>query len=309
MIIAAVTTPTTALERPSLPPALGIVIGVIAVSTASIFVRFAQQAGASSLAIAALRLTIAALVLLPFATARCSDEFRALSRRDLLTAAVSGVFLGGHFATWILSLEFTSVVSSVVLVSLSPLFIAAASALFLKEPLTARVMAGMVIAIAGGVLIGLSDSGGTAPGQNPMLGNALALIGALCMTPYLIIARALRSKFSLLAYITLVYGAAAIVLMAVVLLTGTPLTADNLSAYLWIALLALMPQLIGHTSFNWSVRRLPAVYGTIPVLGEPVGSTILAMLVLGETVQPLTLLGAVLALAGIALMSLKRNGA
>jgi len=309
VIIAVVTTPTTtALDRPSLPPALGIVIGVIAVSTASIFVRFAQQAGASSLAIAALRLTIAALVLLPFALARCSDEFRALSRRDLLTAAISGVFLGGHFATWILSLEFTSVVSSVVLVSLSPLFIAAASALFLKEPLTARVITGMIIAIAGGALIGLSDSGGTAPGQNPMLGNALALIGALCMTPYLIIARALRSKFSLLAYITLVYGAAAIVLMAIVLLTGTSLTAGDPSAYLWIVLLALMPQLIGHTSFNWSVRRLPAVYGTIPVLGEPVGSTILAMLVLGETVQPLTLLGAALALAGIALMSSKRNG-
>ncbi|MFN4294245.1 MAG: DMT family transporter [Thermoflexales bacterium] len=303
------TTPTTTpLERPSLSPALGIVIGVIAVSTASIFIRFAQQAGVNSLAIAALRLTIAALALLPFALIRCGDEFRALSRRDALIAAVSGIFLGGHFATWILSLEFTSVVSSVVLVSLSPLFIAAASALFLKEPLTARIIAGMIIAIGGGALIGLSDSGGTAPGQNPMLGNALALVGALCMTPYLIIARALRNKFSLLAYITLVYSAAAIVLMVGVLLSGTSLAANSPLAYLWVVLTALMPQLIGHTSFNWSVRRLPAVYGTIPVLGEPVGSTILAMLVLGETVQALTLIGATLALAGIALMSLKRNG-
>jgi len=304
-----VTTPSTALERPSVPPALGIVVGVIAVSTASIFIRFAQQAGANSLAIAALRLMIATLVLLPFALNRCRDEFRALSRRDLLIATVSGTFLGGHFATWILSLEFTRVVSSVVLVSLSPLFIAAASALFLKEPLTTRIVIGMLIAIAGGVLIGLSDSGGTVPGQNPTLGNVLALAGALCMTPYLIIARALRSKFSLLAYITLVYGAAAVVLMLVVLLTRTPLTASDPWAYLWIALLALMPQLVGHTSFNWSVRRLPAVYGTIPVLGEPVGSTILAMLVLGEVVRPLTLLGAALALAGIALMSLKKSGA
>jgi len=303
-----VTTPSTALERPSVPPALGIAVGVIAVSTASIFIRFAQQAGANSLAIAALRLAIATLVLLPFALNRCRDEFRALSRRDLLVAAVSGTFLGGHFATWILSLEFTSVVSSVVLVSLSPLFIAAASALFLKEPLTTRIITGMVIAIAGGVLIGLSDSGGTAPGQNPALGNVLALAGALCMTPYLIIARALRSKFSLLAYVTLVYGAAAAVLALVVLLTQTPLAVGDPSAYLWVALLALVPQLIGHTSFNWSVRRLPAVYGTIPVLGEPVGSTILAMLLLREVVGPLTLLGAALALAGIALMSLKKGG-
>ncbi|WP_169237945.1 EamA family transporter [Candidatus Roseilinea sp. NK_OTU-006] len=304
------TTPTTTLlERPSLSPALGIIIGVMAVSTASIFIRFAQQAGVNSLAIAALRLTIAALALLPFALIRCSDEFHALSGRDALTAAISGIFLGGHFATWILSLEFTSVVSSVVLVSLSPLFIAAASALFLKEPLTTRIIAGMVIAIAGGVLIGLSDGGGAAPGQNPMLGNALALVGALCMAPYLIIARALRNKFSLLAYLTLVYSAAAVVLMIGVLLSGTSLAADSPLAYLWIALTALVPQLIGHGSFNWSVRRLPAVYGAIPVMGEPVGSAILAMLVLGETLQLLTLMGAALALAGIALMSLKRNGA
>lgn len=303
----AVATPTTTLAWPSLSPAIGIFIGVVAVSTASILVRFAQQAGANSLAIAALRLTIAALALLPFALTRRSHELRTLSKRDLLTAAIGGIFLGGHFATWIFSLEFTSVVSSVVLVSLSPLFVAAASALFLKEPPGGWVIVGMIVAVLGGVLIGLSDNSGTAPGQNPLLGNALALIGALCMAPYLIIARALRSKFSLLAYVTLVYGAAAIALMIVALLTGTPLTTRDPVAYLWIVLLALMPQLIGHTSFNWSVRRLPAVYGTIPVLGEPIGSTILALLLLGETAQWITLLGAALTLAGIALMSLKRN--
>ena len=105
-------------------PALGILIGVAAVSTASIFVRYAQSAGAPSLAIAALRLTFASLVLLPFALARCRDEYRQLSSRDLGAAVISGAFLGGHFATWISSLAYTSVVSSVALVSLSPLFVA-----------------------------------------------------------------------------------------------------------------------------------------------------------------------------------------
>jgi len=280
---------------------------VVAVSTASIFIRLAQQAGAQSLAIAMLRLTIAALVLMPFALSRCSGEFRHLSPRDLLTTIVSGAFLGGHFATWILSLEFTSVVSSVVLVTLSPLFVALASALFLREPVNNRMALGMVIAIAGGVLIGVADSGSSAPGQNPLLGNALALAGAVCIAPYLIIARALRSKLSLLAYVTLVYGAAAVILCAAVLLTQTSLSSDSGLAYLWIALLALVPQLIGHTSFNWSVRRLPAVYATIPVLGEPVGSTILAVILLGEQVTLLTLGGAALALAGITLMSLKKS--
>lgn len=288
-------------------PAIGILIGVAAVSTASIFVRFAQHAGAPSLAIAALRLTFASLVLLPFALSRCRNEYRALSKRDIGAAMLSGAFLGGHFATWISSLAFTSVVSSVALVSLSPLFIALAGVLILKEKLTRRLLIGMLIAVAGGILIGLADNAGTAPGANPMLGNALALAAALCMAPYMIVGRALRHKLSLLAYVTLVYGAAAVTLLLLCLVTRTSLILSDPIAYVWIALLALLPQLIGHTSFNWSVRRLPAAYATIPVLGEPVGSTILAIVLLGETVKPLTLIGAAVALAGIALMSWRRS--
>ncbi len=103
----------------------------------------------------------------------------------------------------------------------------------------------------------------------------------------MIVGRALRNKLSLLAYVTLVYGAAAGVLLLMCLVTGTSLIFQDPTAYVWVALLALLPQLVGHTSFNWSVRRLPAAYATIPVLGEPVGSTILAILLLGETVKPL----------------------
>jgi drug/metabolite transporter (DMT)-like permease len=302
-----VSNPASALGRTTLPPALGILAGVIAVSTASIFVRFAQQAGASSLTIAALRLSLASAALLPFALARCRPEYRLLSGRELMIAMVSGVCLGGHFATWIGSLAYTSVVSSVVLVSFAPLFIAIASAIFLHEPLTRPIIVGMLIAILGGIVIGVAGSAGATPGSNPLLGNALALAGALCLTPYLLIGRILRSRLSLLAYITLVYGAAAIVLLALVVLTDTPLLASDPAALVWIALLALVPQLIGHTSFNWSVRRLPAVYATIPVLGEPIGSSILAVLWLGEVLSPLVLAGAVLAIGGIALMSIRQD--
>lgn len=302
-----VSTTTTTLRRPVMSPAVGILIGVAAVSTASIFVRFAQRTGAPSLAIAALRLTFASLVLLPFALARCRDEYRALSSRDIGAAMLSGAFLGGHFAAWISSLAFTSVVSSVALVSLSPLFIALAGVLVLKEKLTRRLLIGMMIAIAGGILIGLADNAGTAPGANPALGNALAIAAALCMAPYMIVGRALRHKLSLLAYVTLVYGAAAVMLLLLCLVTRTSLMFSDPMAYVWVALLALLPQLIGHTSFNWSVRRLPAAYATIPVLGEPVGSTILAIALLGETIKPLTLIGAAIALAGIAVMSWRQR--
>lgn len=282
-------------------------IGVLAVSTASIFIRFAQQAGAGSLAIAALRLALAALVLLPFAVMRCREEYRALTLREWALMGISGVFLGAHFATWIFSLELTSVVSSVVLVTLSPLFVALGSALVLRERLTARVLLGMSIAIAGGIVIGVADAPNASSGSNPLLGNALALMGAVCIAPYLIIGRILRQRLSLWAYVAVVYGAAALTLLLAVLVSGAPLVGFEPVAYVWIALLALAPQLIGHTSFNWSVRRLPAVYATIPVLGEPIGSSVLAVILLGEVIRPLTVLGAVLTLSGIWLMSSQRN--
>jgi drug/metabolite transporter (DMT)-like permease len=301
---------TSASSRtsPRVPPAIGIIVGVMSISTASIFIRFAQQDGAPSLTIAALRLTFAALVLLPLAWLRCRAELATLSRPDLLTGLFSGAFLGAHFATWISSLQYTSVTSSVVLVTLSPLFVALASALFLRESVTRLAAAGMVMAVLGGILVGVGDIGQssvTAP--NPLLGNALALAGALCITPHFLIGRRLRVRLSLLAYISLVYSAAAVVLLAVVWLTGTPLIGFDPQAYVWMALLALLPQLVGHTSINWSLGYLPATFATIPVLGEPIGSTLLAVILLGEVVTPLKLLGGALTLGGIGLMTVSRR--
>ena len=179
------TSTQTLIGRSSLSTAVVLGIGVLAVSASSILVRFAHAAGASSLAIAALRLVIASLVLAPFALARCRDEYRSLSARDLLAAVLSGAFLGGHFATWILSLELTSVVSSVVLVSFGPLFVAVAAAIFLKERLTGQALVGMMVAIGGGIVISLGDVGSASAGRAPLVGNALALVGAVCLAPYL----------------------------------------------------------------------------------------------------------------------------
>ncbi len=250
----------------------------------------AQQSEVPSLAIAALRLTMAALILFPLAWVRCRGELRRLSRRDLAIAFACGAFLGLHFATWISSLQFTSVASSVMLVTVSPLFVALGSALFLREKLTGLVLTGIAIAIAGGLLISLGDSGNSAGGTapNPLLGNSLALCGALSIAVYFLIGRRLRLRLSLLAYVSVVYGAAAAVLLAAALVTQTPLTGFDPRAYAWIAALALIPQLIGHTSFNWALGHLPATYATIPALGEPVGATFLAVLLLNESLTPLT---------------------
>lgn len=296
------------IARPTIPPALGISIGIVAISTASIFVRLAQGDGAPSLAIAALRLSFAALMLLPLAVTRCRTELSALSARELGAGAVGGAFLGAHFALWITSLQYTSVASSVILVTLSPLFVAIGSAIFLREKLARRTMIGMAVAILGGMVIAGGDFNQiTATAPDPVLGNSLALGGAICIAPHFLIGRHLRRKVSLLAYISLVYGAAAVVLLLAVSATGTPLVGFDPQSYLWVALLALLPQLVGHTSFNWSLGYLPATYATIPVLGEPIGSVILAFVLLGEGLTPLTVVGGVFTLGGIAMMMVSRT--
>lgn len=276
-----------------------LVIGIGAVSTASIFIRYAQ-AQAPSLVIAAYRLTLASAMLIPYAWLRRRDELRRLHAVDWRLAILSGVCLALHFATWISSLEYTSVASSVVMVTTSPLWVAVAGWLLLRERLTRPVSIGLSLAVAGGVIIGMGSAhaGG---GRAPLLGNALALVGAWAVTGYWLIGRRLRSKLSLVPYVAVVYGTAAIVLLMMVAAARQPLTGYAPLAYVWFLLLALIPQLIGHSSFNWALARLPAVFVAVATLGEPIGSAVLACLLLGEVPSRLELFGAALILTGIGL--------
>lgn len=296
--------------RPPVSPLLAIPFGILAVSTASIFIRYAQ-AEAPSLVIAAGRLSIAALVLSPLALTRHRGELSALSRRDWLLALLSGFFLAVHFATWITSLEYTTVASSVVLVSTSPLWVGLLAPLTIREPVSRGVLLGMALALAGGTIVGLSDSCAfesfhlSCPplraflGGEAFLGDVLALAGAFAGAGYLLIGRRLREGMSLVAYVFLVYGVAAVVLMLFMLSAGHSLLGYSPRLYLWLVLLALVPQLLGHSTFNWALRYLTAAYVSITLLGEPVGSAILAYIFLGEVPGALMAFGAILILVGI----------
>jgi len=197
---------------------IAIVIAIIAVSTASIFVRFAQLE-APSLVIAALRLGFAVVAIAPFAIIRYRSELRKLTRHELLLGLLSGGFLAVHFAAWI------------VLVSTGPLWVALFSPLFLKEKLSRPVMIGMLLALLGVIVIALGDScqisgGLVCPSMSgflqgdALLGNFLALVGAWALAGYLIIGRKLRSGMSLVPYIFLVYGVAAVALCTAMLVAG-----------------------------------------------------------------------------------------
>ncbi len=284
-------------------------IGILSVSAASIFIRFAQK-DAPSLTIAALRLTFASIVLAPLAIMRHRNEIIKLERRDLLLGLLSGLFLAIHFATWISSLEYTTVASSVVFVSTGPLWVALLSPIILKEKQSYMAYLGLGLTLIGAVSIALSgactwDRGLFCPDLadlfhgRTMWGNFLALVGAWAVSGYLILGRHLRAKVSLIPYIFLVYSIAAIVLVVSMFAAGQSPFGYQPSTYLWLLLLALLPQLIGHTIYNWALRFLPAAFVAVATLGEPIGSIILAYLILHETPAFIVIFGGILILSGI----------
>lgn len=289
------------VARPAVRPLFGIALGLVVVSTASIAIRYAQ-AYAPSIVIAAWRLAVASLVVVPLLLARERSSLQSLSRRDLGLAAASGAFLALHFATWITSLEYTTVASAVVLVSTMPLFVAVLSPITIREPITRSVVMGLALALAGGIAIALGDSPSMsvdAARGSPLAGDLLAVAGAIAGAGYLLIGRRLRTHLSLLTYISLSYTTAAVILVAWMLLAGEqpfgyPLEANGLFVFL-----ALGPQLLGHSSFNWALRYLPASVVGVTLLGEPVGSSVLAYFLLDERPSAFKLGAMVLILGGI----------
>ncbi|HUI89899.1 MAG TPA: DMT family transporter [Anaerolineales bacterium] len=296
-------------ERLRLMLPFALFIAILAVSTASIFIRFAQT-DAPSLVIAALRLTFASLALAPLALTQHSSELQSLTPRELLLGLLSGLLLAVHFATWISSLEYTTIASSVVLVSTGPLWVALLSPVFLREPITRPVLTGMSLALLGGIIIGLADAcswihGLVCPSLSQILhgrmlfGNFLALVGAWMVAGYLMIGRKLRRKMSLVPYVFLVYGMASVCLLTAVLAAHESVFGYHWLTYVWILLLALVPQLIGHSTYNWALAYLSAAFVAVMTLGEPIGSSILAYFILQEAPTVTVIAGGVLILIGI----------
>ncbi len=257
---------------------------------------------------------MASLILAPLALTKYRAELRTLTRLEVGLGLLSGFFLALHFATWISSLEYTSVASSVVLVTTTPLWVALLSPLLLREISGKTVVIGMVLALAGGVVVGLADACTWQAGLvcpplatfvrgTAFFGDFLALCGAWAAAGYVLIGRRLRAKMSLIPYIFVVYGMAAVVLLMILGISREPVFGYLPVTYLWLLLLALVPQLLGHSTFNWALRYLPASLVSITLLGEPIGSTILAYLILKEAPTPLKIIGAVLILAGIYIAS------
>jgi len=268
-------------------PYAALVVGLFATSLSSIFIRLAQQQGAGSLVISMWRCGLAALVLTPFVLSRYRKELAKLEWREILLAVMSGVMLAAHFASWITSLEYTSILTSTTLVNTNPLMVAFLSPFLLRERLSRTTFLAILGAVEGGILISASGGTGAAAKQNaPLLGAGLALIGAAAVAGYFMIGRKLRASIPVMLYIWLTYGVAALTLLVVVLFSGQRITGLTDQAYFWMSLTGLVPQLIGHSLFNYALGFLSAALVSTTVLGEPIFSTILAILFISGTETP-----------------------
>jgi len=292
-----------------------LIVGIFAISSGSILIRLAQNESVPSLVIAFWRLMLSTMILLPFTLAGRRTELGEMGRVKWGLAALSGFLLGLHFATWTSSLALTSITSSTVLVATAPLWVGLASPLLLNEPLSRGLKQGIGLAMLGTLVVSMSavvsfenggitfDLAGTADGAQSLLGNALALIGGITVAGYLIIGRRLRPHLSLLSYTTVVYGMAAATLLLINLASGQELVGYSITAFVLFLAMALIPQFLGHTSFNWALGFLPAAFVSLAALSEPVGATILAVLIFQEFPEWLVIAGSVLILTGVYLGS------
>lgn len=274
-----------------------VLLGILAVSTGAILVRYAQQE-AGSLAIAAYRSAIAALVMLVPALALRRRELREISYRDAALAALSGFFLAVHFAAWMYSLELTSVAISVVVVNTSPLWVALFTPLVTRDRLTTQTLAAIVLAVLGAMA--LSGSGATSwRGNENFPGAMWACAGAIGLAVYLLLGRNLRNRLSISVYATLCYGSAAAILFLAAIAAEQPLSGFSPATWSYLVGLAVVSQILGHTANNWALKFLAASTVAVALLGEPILSTLFAYWLFDETLTTGQLLGAVMILVGI----------
>lgn len=294
--------PKREVGHPAFPNPLLLAAAVIAavssISFASIFVRLADAPPA---AVAAYRVSIAVAAIAPYLAWKGMGEKTSWTLRAFLLSALSGVFLASHFLFWIHSLYMTSVACSAALVGTIPLFTALFSRYFRHEPLNRSMKPGLFLAVSGSALVaGLDFTLST----TALLGDILAILGAVMAAAYLECGRVARRSLGAAPYAFAVYGSAALVLLASCAASNTPLTGFTPQTYLFLVLLALIPQLIGHTTFNWTLRFLPPTLVAVLILGEPVGATILAWVLLGETVSLPKAAGLVVLGTGILIASM-----
>lgn len=275
---------------------LVILTGIVAVSTSSIMIRLSE---APALTLATYRLGLSALVMLPYFL--YAKGCKKWDKRDFKLFLLTSFFLAFHFIFWISSLRYTSILNSTILVTLNPIFVTFFSFILFRKIPGRGIIWGILLALSGSFILYYQPS----PSLNgqvfpqAMLGNSLALAGGIFASLYLICTSILRKRYNLISFVFPIYGFTFLTLLIFTFLSSTKLTGFTSREYLIFILFALIPQIVGHTSLNWALKFFSPNFIALAILGEPIGATILGLLIFRETPVPLAILGAVLILLAI----------
>lgn len=279
------------------PPPAALVVAILAVSTSAILVRWSA---APSVVKALYRVAFTTLLLAPWALTCYRDHFARIGARDLAFATGAGVALAVHFAAWFESLNHTSVAASVTLVQAQPLFVAVGAWALLDERVTRRMTVGIAVAVGGMALMSVGDLlAGVPLTGSALYGNALAVLGALAAAAYFLTGRSIRQRVALIPYVVVVYAVCALALLGLAVGQGAALTGYPPREWALFLAMAVGPGVFGHTVLNWALAHLESTVVSVSLLGEPVGSTLLAVVLLAEVPTPATLVGGAVVLAGI----------
>lgn len=285
-------------------PVAALGFAILASSTSAILVRWSY---APSSVVALYRVLFTTLLVAPIAIWRYRDDFRRLSVRDLGFAVVAGIALAVHFAAWFESLNHTSVAASVTLVQTQPIFVAIGAALLLSERVNRATVVGIAVAIVGAAAMSFGDAGEAPISDATLYGNSLALLGAITLAAYVLAGRSIRQRVSLFPYVTVVYTACVLTLVVVVGAQGHDCLGYPSREWLLFLAMAVGPGVLGHTVVNWVLKHLESVVVSVAWLGEPIGSTILALFLLSEVPDAITIVGGLIVLAGIYVTTIERE--
>lgn len=282
------------MRLPPFNPYIAVVIGVIAVSSSAVLVKLAGQAPAPM--IANYRLLFAVILMTPYVLIKHRHEFRFIQKKDWILSSLAGIFLAIHFILWFESLNYTSVASSVVLVTLQPIFAFLGTYIFFKERFSPGAVISVAIAIIGSIIISWGDFqiSGIA-----LFGDILALLGAIMVTAYFLMGQQLRKRLSLMTYTFVVYGISSLTLILYNLISQNAFFGYAADTWLYFLALAIIPTFFGHTLFNWALKWLSTSTISMGIVFEPIGASILAYFILGETVTWAQWLGGSIVLFGL----------
>ncbi|MFD1038374.1 DMT family transporter [Virgibacillus byunsanensis] len=282
------------MRLPPFNPYLAVVIGVLAVSTSAVLVKLADQAPAAM--IANYRLLFAVILMAPYILIKHRHEFQLINKKDWILSILAGVFLASHFILWFESLNYTSVASSVVLVTLQPIFAFLGTYFFFQERFSPGAVISMVIALLGSFIISWGDFqiSGMA-----LLGDILAILGAIAVTTYFLMGQQVRKRLSLMTYTFVVYGISSITLIIYNIFLQNPFFGYPVDHWWIFIVLAIVPTFFGHTMFNWALKWLSTSTISMGIVFEPIGASILAYLILGEKVTWSQWLGGTIIIFGL----------